>query len=206
MSSGLYKRLFEICYKHKLHHLGSYFSCLDLIDLIYDEMRDEDIFILSCGHAVVALYVVLEKYYGFDAEELLCDHGEHPKLDELRKIYCSTGSLGMGLPVAVGRAIGDTERRVYCLISDGECAEGSIWEALQFIRNNNMGNIEIHVNANGFSAYDKIDLDYLEARLKSFCPDIKFHRTTVEHLPFLKDIDAHYYSMKPEDIKYMERL
>ena len=205
-NSDLYKRLFDICYKHKLHHLGSYFSSLEIIDSVHGKMSDDDIFILSCGHAAVSLYVVLEKYYGFDAEAILLDHGEHPKLDEARHIYCSTGSLGMGLPVAVGMATASPSKKIYCLLSDGECFEGSIWESLQFVQNHDVSNLEIHVNANGYSAYDTVDLDYLERRLISFCPGIHFHRTTVEHLPFLKNIDAHYYSMKPDDLIYREKL
>ena len=53
----LYRRLLDICYENKLHHLGSYFSCLHIIDDIYKNKGKDDIFILSNGHAVVALYV-----------------------------------------------------------------------------------------------------------------------------------------------------
>ena len=56
----LYRRLLDICYENKLHHLGSYFSCLHIIDSIYKNKEQDDIFILSNGHAVVALYVILE--------------------------------------------------------------------------------------------------------------------------------------------------
>ena len=64
----LLKRLLDICYKHKLHHLGSYFSCVEVIDEIYSQMDEKDIFILSNGHASVAQYVVLEKYFGFNGD------------------------------------------------------------------------------------------------------------------------------------------
>ena len=101
----LYKRLLDICYERQLHHLGSYFSALQIIDQIYSEMDKDDIFILSNGHAVVALYVILEKYYGLDAVELHEKYGDHPKRNELDKLHCSTGSLGMGVTVAVGRAL-----------------------------------------------------------------------------------------------------
>ena len=126
----LYRRLLDICYENKLHHLGSYFSCLHIIDEIYRDKNEDDIFILSNGHAVVALYVVLEKYYGLDAQELLDKYGEHPKRNELDRIHCSTGSLGMGICVAVGRAVGNPNRHVHVMISDGESNEGSVWEAL----------------------------------------------------------------------------
>ena len=72
---------------------------------------------------------MLEKYQGVNAEELFLKHGGHPHRDEENGIYCSTGSLGLGITVAVGRALANKNRTVYCLISDGEAAEGSVWEA-----------------------------------------------------------------------------
>ena len=67
----LYRRLLDICYENKLHHLGSYFSCLHIIDDIYKNKNKDDIFILSNEHAVVEIYVVLEKNYGIDAKDIL---------------------------------------------------------------------------------------------------------------------------------------
>jgi transketolase len=200
---NLYKRLLEICYTNKLHHLGSYFSSIETLDKIYSEMGEDDIFILSNGHAVVALYVILEKYYGLDAQELLDKYGEHPKRNEIDKIYCSTGSLGMGITVAVGRALANPDRNVYCMISDGECAEGSVWEALRFAYEKNVHNLKIYVNANGWAAYDPVDLDYLEDRIKAFNPFANFVRTTVEHFG-LTGLDAHYTNFT--DQQYQEAI
>jgi len=196
----LYKRLLNICYERQLHHLGSYFSALQIIDQIYSEMDKEDIFILSNGHAVVALYVILEKYYGLDAIELHEKYGDHPKRNELDKLHCSTGSLGMGVTVAVGRALANPDRDVYCLLSDGECAEGSVWEALRFAYENKVTNLKLYVNANGWSAYDTVDLDYLENRIKAFHPDVNYVRTTVEHFG-LKGLHAHYTNFNEEQYK-----
>ena len=196
----LYKRLLNICYERQLHHLGSYFSALQIIDQIYSEMDKDDIFILSNGHAVVALYVILEKYYGLDAVELHEKYGDHPKRNELDKLHCSTGSLGMGVTVAVGRALANPARDVYCLLSDGECAEGSVWEALRFAYENKVTNLKLYVNANGWSAYDTVDLDYLENRIKAFHPDVNYVRTTVEHFG-LKGLHAHYTNFNEEQYK-----
>ena len=196
----LYKRLLDICYERQLHHLGSYFSALQIIDKIYSEMDKNDIFILSNGHAVVALYVILEKYYGLDAVELHEKYGDHPKRNELDKLHCSTGSLGMGVTVAVGRALANPDRDVYCLLSDGECAEGSVWEALRFAYENKVTNLKLYVNANGWSAYDTVDLDYLENRIKAFHPDVNYVRTTVEHFG-LKGLHAHYTNFNEEQYK-----
>ena len=130
----LKKRIAEIAYKNKLGHLGSYFSSVGIIDEIYSKMDKDDIFILSSGHAALALYVCLEKYKGQDAEALFLKHGGHPHRDEECEIYCSTGSLGLGLCIALGRAVANPKRKVHVLVSDGECAEGSIWEALKTIK------------------------------------------------------------------------
>ncbi len=196
----LYKRLLDICYERQLHHLGSYFSALQIIDEIYSQKNEDDIFILSNGHAVVALYVVLEKYYGLDAVELHEKYGDHPKRNELDKLHCSTGSLGMGVTVAVGRALANPDRDVYCLLSDGECAEGSVWEALRFAYENKVTNLKLYVNANGWAAYDAVDLDYLEKRIKAFHPDVNYVRTTVEHFG-LKGLHAHYTNFNEEQYK-----
>ena len=197
----LKKRILEIAYKHKLSHLGSYLSAVDIIDEIYKSKNKEDIFILSSGHAALALYVVLEKYEDKDAEELFLKHGGHPHRDEDDGIYCSTGSLGLGITVAVGRALADKNKKVYVLISDGESAEGSVWEALRFIQVNNLSNIEIYVIVNGYAAFDKVDIKYLVDRLKIFLPTINIRYTSVNQYPFLRGLNAHYHVMSEEDYK-----
>ena len=195
----LKKRLIEIAYKHKLGHLGSYLSALSIIDGIYQKMDKDDIFILSSGHASLALYVCLEKYRGQDAEALFLKHGGHPHWDEEAGIFCSTGSLGLGITIALGRAVANKNRKVWVLLSDGECAEGSVWEALKTIVEQDITNIEVHVNANGYAAYRNVDLVYLENRLKAFLPNIQIHYTSVEHFSFLKGLNAHYHIMKEND-------
>ena len=193
--------ILEISHKHKLSHLGSYLSAVEIIDEIYSNKNPEDIFILSSGHAALALYVVLEKYEGKNAEELFIKHGGHPHRNEDDGIYCSTGSLGLGITVAVGRALANPNRKVYVLISDGETAEGSVWEALRFIKESNLSNIEIYVNVNGYAAYDKVDVTYLVDRLKVFLPTINIKYTSVNQYPFLRGLNAHYHVMSEEDYK-----
>lgn len=198
---SLKKTILEISYKHKLGHLGSYFSSIDIIDEIYSKMGKDDIFVLSSGHAAVALYACLEKYHKIDAEQLFLKHGGHPHRDEDDKIHCSTGSLGLGITIALGRAIANPHRKVWVLVSDGECAEGSVWESLKTIKEQNISNIEIHVNMNGYAAYMKVDTTYLTQRLLVFLPEIKIHHTSVEQFSFLRGLNAHYFIMKEEDYK-----
>lgn len=204
---SLKKRILEIAYKHKLGHLGSYFSSVDIIDQIFSKMKKNDIFILSSGHAALALYACIEKYHGIDAERLFIKHGGHPHRDEENKIYCSTGSLGLGITVALGRAVADPKRKVFVLVSDGECAEGSVWEALKTIKEQEIKNIEVHVNINGYAAYMEIDKKYMEKRLKAFLPKVKIHQTTVEQFSFLKGLNAHYHVMSEQNyINAIEEL
>ena len=197
----LKKRILEIAYKHKLGHLGSYLSAVGIVEEIYENKDPDDIFILSSGHAALALYAALEKYEGKNAEELFLKHGGHPHRDEENGIYCSTGSLGLGITVAVGRALANKNRKVHVLISDGESAEGSVWEALRFIKESNLSNIEVYVNVNGYAAYDKVDIKYLVDRLKVFLPTINIRYTSVNQYSFLRGLNAHYHVMSEEDYK-----
>ena len=171
MDKKLNKRILEISHKNKCSHLGSYFSAVDIIDNIFSK----------------------------DAEMLFKKHGGHPHRDEENHIHCSTGSLGLGITVAVGRALANPNKKVYVLLSDGECAEGSVWESLRFIKEQNIENIEVYVNANGYAAYDSVDVDYLEKRLKSFLPSINVIRTKVNQFSFLNGLNAHYHIMSDED-------
>ena len=197
----LKKRILDIAYKNRLSHLGSYFSCLPIVDEIYSKKSTDDIFILSCGHASLAQYVCLEKYEQKDAMKLFQRHGGHPHRCEEDGIHCSTGSLGMGLTFAIGKALANRDKKIHCLISDGECAEGSIWESLKFIYENSVNNIEVYVCVNGFAAYDSVDTKYLTDRLKCFLPNIQIRYTKVNEFSFLNGLNAHYHIMSEGDYK-----
>lgn len=200
-NKDLKKRIIEISYKYNKSHIGSCLSSVDIIEEIYNLKRKAEKFILSEGHAAIALYCVLEKHEGRNPEYLLKKHGVHAGRDEKNGIWCTTGSLGQGLPIAVGMSLANKTKNVYCMISDGEAAEGSIWEALRIKTDNNLHNLKVYVNLNGYGAYSKINSMMLIKRLKTFCPDIIIKRTNVEQLPFLKGQDAHYYIMTNQDYK-----
>jgi len=186
-------RILEISKKHNLSHLGSCFTALPIIYDIYSKKNLEDKFVLSSGHAGLALYVVLEHFYNIDAEHLLEKHGIHPERDLEQLIEVSTGSLGLGITIATGLAIGNSSLNVYCLISDGESAEGSIWESLRFIDENNISNIYIHVNINGWAAYKSVDPNKLAKQLRAFLPDINIHFTNNNDvIVFNTPLAAHY--------------
>jgi transketolase len=198
MIKDTHRRILELSYRHKLAHIGSCISSVDIIDDIYSKKDINDIFIISNGHAGLALYVILEKYESKDAEELLKKHGVHPNKDISNSIYCSSGSLGLAITIAVGFALADKNRTICCLISDGEAYEGSVWESLNFIEENQLKNIEIHVNANGYSAYK--NTDYIIKKLMDYTC-VNLHKTNFKNINFLNGLDAHYYIMAEEDHK-----
>lgn len=197
--SELERRLIDITYQERLSHLSSTLSALPIIEEIYAEKKADEVFILSNGHAGLALYVVLEKYHGVDPVAMLHKHGIHPGRDLENHLYCSTGSLGSGLPIAVGHALATPDRQVYCMISDGESAEGSIWESLRFIQDNNITNLHVYVNINGMGAYDMIDTHQLAFRLQAFLPRINLRFSDPHKWTFAEDLLTHYYVLKPED-------
>lgn len=192
-------RVLDISYKNKIGHLSSNLNAVNIIDEIYQTKDKDEVFILSSGHAALALYCVIEKYNEINAEFLFDKHGVHPHRDVKYDIHCSTGSLGMGLTVACGYALSNRNRNVYCLISDGECGEGSIWEALRFIQEAKLTNLKVYVNVNGMIAYDFIDKKYLIDRLKAFLPSINIIETFPPEIPGANGILTHYYVLKPED-------
>jgi transketolase len=197
------RRVVDISYKEKIGHLSSNLNAVNIIEEIYKNKKADEPFILSSGHAALALYVVLEKYEGRDAEKLFHKHGVHPHRDLSDGIFCSTGSLGMGLTVATGYALADRSRKVHCLISDGEAGEGSIWESLRFIYEAKLDNLEVYVNVNGMIAYDFIDKEYIINRLRAFLPRINIRETEPPKWPWAEGILTHYYVLKPEDYEQL---
>lgn len=149
-------------------HIGCALSVVEIIASIYETIRvehpgapDRDRFVLSKGHAALALYAVLhlrgvishkqlETYHGNDS--LLGVHPEH----ELVGIDFSSGSLGQGLSMGAGAALAakiqSSQRRVFAVISDAECNEGSIWEAAMFAAHRKLGNLVAIIDLNGQQA------------------------------------------------------
>ena len=189
----LHDRILEISRKHKLSHLGSCLTAVDIIDEIYGTMKPHDRFVLSSGHAGVALYVVLEKYRNYDAEQTLELCGIHPDNLKAKIFACSTGSLGQGLPIALGMAMADRSKNVYCLISDGEASEGTIWETANVMRKYKVENLKVYCNWNGWGAYDKTDKT-VKLMLQIMVPNIRMIETSVADYGFIGQ-EAHYKTL-----------
>jgi transketolase len=224
------RRIIEICFKRKFTHIGSCLSAVDIIDVIYQIKRKEDKFILSNGHAGVALYAVLEKnkVITHETAEAL---NVHPDRNLKYGIEVSTGSLGQGLPISIGIALANRTRQVYCLVSDGECMEGSVAESLRIAYLAKLDNLNIIVNTNGWGGIAAIDTTYLTQFLEGFgydakmidghdfikikqalqtkaegTPNLIIAETKSDQLPFLKGIDAHYYLMNAFDYQNAVRI
>jgi transketolase len=202
----LEKRILEISYKHKLSHLSSNLSSVNIIDEIYSIKKENEKFILSNGHAGLALYAVLEKYYGINAEELHTKHGVHPNRDLDNKIFYSTGSLGCGLPAAIGMALANRKRNVYCLISDGEIFEGSIYESFNIIVKEKINNLNVFLNLNGYSALAELDKDRIYRIAKTLLPNIEVRLTTsiYKKIPLIDGVQGHYKVLSLNDFEVLK--
>ena len=155
----------------RIPHLGSCLSCLDVLVFLYwaemrcdpDDCSNNDIFILSKGHAAPALLQVLAHKGFFNRKEL--DrfgrdgdyfHEHPPKPGLIKGIEAATGSLGHGLPMAIGMALAkkiqNSSVRTYVIVGDGECNEGVIWEAAMFASSQGIGSLTVFVDSNKWQA------------------------------------------------------
>ncbi len=169
-------------------HIGSCLCVVEILAAVYGILRasspndpDRDRFVLSKGHAALALYAALAAKGWISHAELdaFCAEGSriavHPE-HTVAGVDFATGSLGQGLCMAVGAALAarlqGSKRRVYCLISDAECNEGSIWEAAMFAAHHRLDNLRVILDWNRQQALgltkDVIDLPNLPERWRAF--------------------------------------
>ena len=193
ISIKLRKRIIENSSKAKIPHLGSCLSCLDLLVYLYwhelnidpkeAENNKRDRFILSKGHGAPALFQVLAERGFFSFDEYI-DYGqpgslfhEHPPIPGLIPgIEAATGSLGHGLPMALGMAIAEKIKklnyRTYAMISDGECNEGSIWESAMMASSLKINKLTVIIDYNKWQATGRskeiLALEPLGEKWKSF--------------------------------------
>jgi transketolase len=183
-------------------HIGSALSCLGiLVDLFYNQLTQDDIFIFSKASGVSAYYSILADKGYFPKEKLSFYLKNYPlPSKEVPGVLHSVGSLGHGLPIAVGLAYVNPNKRVFVLISDGEVEEGTFWESLLFKRQHKLENLKIIVDWNGCQAIGRIEdvLDLPWDFIKSMGVDVV---KTIKGagVSFLKDrIESHYINLTPE--------
>ena len=150
-------------------HIGGDLSVADILTVLYHYGMNvdptdianpaRDRFVLSKGHAAVCMYIAMSMRGFFSYEGIVDTYGQldsaygmHPCKVQLPGVECSTGSLGHGLPIAVGMALSARGRgdkhRVFCVLGDGETGEGSVWEAAMAARSNELGNVVAFVDRN----------------------------------------------------------
>jgi transketolase len=176
-------RLLQMHYESGVGHIGGNLSAIDAMLYLHAQvMAEEDVFVLSKGHSAGALYVALWAIGLITEDQLRSFHKDgttlagHPVARWHKRISFATGSLGHGLGLAAGAALGKRLRgdpgTVYCLLSDGECEEGSVWESLMFARHQKLSNLVVLVDANGLQGFgstkDVASLEPLAPKFSSF--------------------------------------
>lgn len=186
------KEILTMKFLSKDSHLGSDFSCVDMLTVLYfhslkinpqkPKDSNRDWFILSKGHSASALYATLA-LRGFFSREMLskyCNNGSklpaHPTKDCVPGVEVSTGSLGHGLPMGLGMALSakrdGKKNRVFVLMSDGECDEGTTWEAALFASHHKLDSLTVMIDYNKIQSFgdtnDVLNLEPFSQKWKSF--------------------------------------
>ena len=221
-------------------HIAASLSIVEILAVLYhnilninpknpkDPQRDR--FILSKGHAGVALYAILADKGFFDKYHLDTFGkrgtilGGHPDMHKVPGVEASTGALGHGFPFGVGIALaGKMDKRAYrvfCLLGDGECQEGSIWEAALFAPQHKLDNLIAIIDCNKLQAMDRLDkivsLEPLADKWRAFGwevrevdgHDISKLQDIFNSVPFVLDkpslIIAH--TVKGKGVSFMENV
>jgi len=205
------KKVLKMVFDSRTSHLGSSLSAVDILTVLYfkilkidpknplDENRDR--FILSKGHAAAALYAALAER-GFFPKEILdgyCRDGGklpgHSTRGCVPGVEVSTGSLGHGLPMGAGMAIAakndGKNYRIFILMSDGECEEGSVWEAALFASHHQLDNLIGIIDYNKLQAFGRtneiLNLEPLKKKWEDFGWKVK-------------EVDGHSFSEIEESL------
>ena len=218
-------------------HLGTSLSLVEMLRVLFDDVLrydarnpawpERDRFILSKGHGCITLYVLLQEKGFFPEEELwkFCKFdgilGGHPD-PKVPGIEVSTGSLGHGLPIAVGMAVAAKRRgdrhRVVAVLGDGECDEGSVWEAAMSAAKHRLDNLVVLIDYNKQqsygSTYEVLDLEPFAAKWEAFGfatrevdgHDVRALQRVLAALPFAKDRPAALicHTVKGKGISFAE--
>lgn len=192
ISKNIRKEIIELYWIAEGGHFGGSLSIVEILSTLYFKVLhidpnnpkwdNRDRLILSKGHACGALCVILSQRGFFPKEKLKNFNkldslfGVHPDMHKIPGVDMSTGSLGHGLPVAIGMALGarvcKKNFRVFVIAGDGELNEGSMWEAIAAANHYKLDNLTLIIDRNGLSMdgdTEKImSLEPLEEKFKSF--------------------------------------
>ena len=191
---------FNAFVKHGEAHLGGSFSIIEMLIALYEKiLKEDDKFILSKAHASFPLCLLLQE------KGLNPKLTTHLEIDPMNGIHCTTGSLGHGLPLATGMALGRKLQQkngsIYVMMSDGECQEGTTWESLLIAARHKLDNLVVLIDYNKIQALSFLEeglpLDDLAAKFIAFnwdCIEIKDGHSFDELIPVLQQKT----SMKPK--------
>ena len=178
-ASRLRQDTFNAFIKKGEAHLGGSFSMIEILITLYEVIiKKNDKFILSKAHASFPLSLILKK------KGLNPKLTTHLEIDPKNGIHCTTGSLGHGLPIATGMAFARKKQRkkgkIFVMISDGECQEGTTWETFLIASKHKLDNLVVIIDYNKIQALSKIEdvlpLSNLKKKIESFnlnCINIK---------------------------------
>ena len=236
LSKKIRKVSLEMVHRSNASHIGSALSVVDILAVLYNNIlnydsnnpnwEERDKLILSKGHSCVSLYAVLGLKNFFDIE-LLKTYGKNGSnfmnhiSHKVPGVEFSTGSLGHGLPYAVGIALGNKlkkiDSKVYVILGDGEVAEGSNWEALLFASHNKLDNLVVIIDNNNLQSLTTVDdtlsLEPYDKKFLSFgCNVVKVDGHDHEQLnkvfslnnPNLKPNVVIAKTIKGKGVSYME--
>lgn len=197
LSKEVQREILNLAYQSKSGHLGSNLSVVDILLMLYFKILNinpkktsweaRDRFLLSKGHAALALYTILSKR-GFFPKSYLSTYLQngsklagHTTLGSLPGIEATSGSLGHSLSIGVGMSLAIKHKKlpskIYVLIGDGESQEGSIWEAINFAGHHRINNLVLIIDANNLQIMGKctdiLNSFPFEKKIESFGWDVK---------------------------------
>lgn len=165
----LRRKVLDMVYEKNSGHIGPSFSIAELISVLYSDydINEKDKLILSKGHAVPIIYAALHELGKITDDELKLFREVnsplqgHPDKNVLKYIDATTGSLGQGLSIAIGHALGKSLRKedgtVFCIVGDGEIQEGQVWEALMYFPMLKLTNLICLIDYNKYQSDGKVN-------------------------------------------------
>lgn len=178
------RKILEMIHKAGTSHIASNLSCIDFATVLYEKLGKKDEVIWSKGWAAASIYYFIAKQGKIpkeDLEEFAKEKRGKIKYLGLAEtttpgVWCNGGAVGHGLPIAVGMALAKKFKKeagkIYCILSDGELNEGTVWEAAMLANHHNLDNLIVIVDVNKWQAMGKtkdvINLERIERRWQGF--------------------------------------
>lgn len=183
-------KVLQIVHRAQTSHIASNFSVIDIATVLYENISSDDVVVWSKGWAAASVYYFLAKQGKISYEDL--DKFPNPPFLGLAEtdvpgVLCNGGAVGHGTPIAVGMAYakmlkGETGT-VYCIMSDGELNEGTVWESIIFAAHHKLNNLVFLIDNNGWQAMGRTeDVLYIDAQ-----------RAFEGHGALVMTIDGHNY-------------